>query len=64
LKKIRLKEKFETEFEDEEKFNEDDFKIGMRFSYKNIKLFTNFKYSDIIVASPLALKFLFSNDTK
>jgi hypothetical protein len=56
LKKTSNKEKFLREFDDENAAMDDDFKLGISFNNKNIKLYAPFTNCDIILASPLSLK--------
>lgn len=53
------KERFEREFCDEERLEEDDFRIGIQFSRKGyIKLHADFEKSDIIVSSTLGMRLI------
>jgi len=56
--KLRVlnEEKYDEEFGDEEKFFQDDFRIGLRVSKKAVKLYSSFDQSDVIVASSLGLR--------
>jgi U3 small nucleolar RNA-associated protein 25 len=58
---VSFKERFETEFDDEERALEDDFRFGMTLQ-KSCKLFANFEKADVIIASPLGLKLILENE--
>jgi U3 small nucleolar RNA-associated protein 25 len=62
-KKVSKKKKFREEFATEEEAFNDFFRIGISFNYNaqnklSFKLYEQFYASDIIVASPLALRIL------
>lgn len=61
LNRVSFRERFETEFCDEERLMEDDFRFGMTLS-KKCKLFANFDKADIIIASPLGLRLIVGNE--
>ena len=53
------KDRYDSEFCDEERLQEDDFRMGIAFSKKKdglFKLYANFEKADIIIASPLGLR--------
>jgi U3 small nucleolar RNA-associated protein 25 len=63
MNKTSFKERYQTEFCDEERMQEDDFRIGMAISRKgNIKLYAHFDKADIIVAAPLGLALINEGD--
>ncbi|GFU15018.1 digestive organ expansion factor homolog [Nephila pilipes] len=55
-KRNRMKKKPQDYEETFEGNIDDDFKIGLRFQNKNIKLYSEFYTSDLIIASPLGLE--------
>lgn len=56
LKKNSRKERFEVEYEDPERAEEDDFRIAISITSKGLKLFTPFATCDIIVTSLIGLR--------
>ena len=64
LKKVSKRKKFKLDFGNEEDAFNDDFKIGLSFKHARksgdsvLKLYESFYNSDIIVASPLAIRML------
>lgn len=69
-KKVSRRKKFKQEFGDEEEAFNDDFKIGLAFNFNaktkacSLKLYESFYQSDIIVASPLAVRILTGQETE
>ncbi|CAD8087003.1 unnamed protein product [Paramecium sonneborni] len=62
-KEIVNKERYENEFCDEERLEEDDFRIGIQVSKQGyIKLHANFDKSDIIVTSTLGMRLIIGTD--
>jgi len=61
-KKVSRRKKFKEQFGNEEEAFDDHFKIGLGFKYNvktqtsNLRLFQEFYDSDIIIASPLAIR--------
>ena len=64
LKKVSKRKKFKQDFGNEEDAFNDHFKIGLSFQHARksgesvLKLYESFYKSDIIVASPLAIRML------
>lgn len=64
LKKVSKRKKFKQDFGNEEDAFNDHFKIGLSFQHtrktgeSTLKLYESFYKSDIIVASPLAIRML------
>lgn len=56
MKKNSNKERFVEEYEDPDRMDEDDFRIGISITSKGLKLFTPFKSCDIIVSSMVGLR--------
>ena len=68
-KGISRRKKFKTDFMDEADAFNDNFKMGLAFKYSaksqksQLKLYENFYESDIIVASPLAIRIMTGQET-
>jgi U3 small nucleolar RNA-associated protein 25 len=56
LTKKSRKERFETEYEDPDRAEEDDFRLAISITNKGLKLFTPFSTCDIIIASLVGLR--------
>lgn len=56
VKKNSRKQRFEVEYEDPERAEEDDFRIAISITNKGLKLFTPFATCDIIVTSLIGLR--------
>jgi len=64
-KGVTKKKKFKEEYGSEDEFSNDCFRLGLSFYGKTLKLYSTFKKSDIIIASPLGLRtILQENDQK
>lgn len=62
-KEIVNKERYEKEFCDEERLEEDDFRIGIQYSKTGyIKLHANFDKSDIIISSTLGMRLIIGTE--
>ncbi|CAD8174510.1 unnamed protein product [Paramecium octaurelia] len=62
-KEVVNKERYENEFCDEERLEEDDFRIGIQFSRQGyVKLHANFDKSDIIVTSTLGMRLIIGTE--
>lgn len=55
-KKVRKSERFEREFEDSERAEEDDFRLAISITTKGLKFFTPFTSCDIIITSLVGLR--------
>jgi len=68
-KGVSRRKKFKTDFFNEEEAFDDNFKIGIAFKYSaktqksQIKIYEPFYESDIIVASPLAMRIMTGQET-
>ncbi|KAL4434767.1 hypothetical protein ABPG74_017187 [Tetrahymena malaccensis] len=56
LKKKSNKQRFIEEYENPDRMDEDDFRIGISITNKGLKLFTPFEHCDIIVTSLVGLR--------
>ena len=69
MKKVAKRKKFRQDFGNEEDAFNDHFKIGLSFQHSRksgestMKLYESFYKSDIIVASPLAIRILTGQET-
>ena len=60
MKKNSRKERFVVEYEDPDRAEEDDFRLGISVTKKGLKLFTPFAAWDIIVTSLVGLRLAIS----
>ena len=56
LKKFSKKDRFIEEYDDPERAEEDDFRLGISITNKGLRMFTPFSSCDIIVASMVGLR--------